>query len=67
MPKDVEKVAFKELKRMSRMSPGAAEYTVSRTYIDWLVELPWKHPRTTFWISRWRLIFWMRTIMVSRR
>jgi ATP-dependent Lon protease len=41
MPKDVEKVAYKELKRMSRMSPGAAEYTVSRTYIDWLVELPW--------------------------
>ena len=41
MPKEVEKVAFKELKRMSRMSPGAAEYTVSRTYIDWLIELPW--------------------------
>ena len=41
MPKEVEKVAYKELKRMSRMSPGAAEYTVSRTYIDWLVELPW--------------------------
>ncbi len=43
MPGDVEKVALKELKRMARMSPGAAEYTVSRTYIDWLVELPWKH------------------------
>ncbi len=41
MPKDVEEAAFKELKRMSRMSPGAAEYTVSRTYIDWLCELPW--------------------------
>jgi ATP-dependent Lon protease len=41
MPKDVEKVAIKELKRMSRMSPGAAEYTVSRTYLEWLVELPW--------------------------
>ncbi|MEN0066706.1 MAG: endopeptidase La [Myxococcota bacterium] len=41
MPKDVEEIAFKELKRMSRMSPGAAEYTVSRTYIDWLCELPW--------------------------
>lgn len=41
MPKDVEEVAFKELKRMSRMSPGAAEYTVSRTYIDWLCDLPW--------------------------
>ena len=42
MPKEVEQVAFKELKRMVRMSPGAAEYTVSRTYIDWLVELPWE-------------------------
>ena len=41
MPRDVEKVAFKEMKRMSRMSPGAAEYTVSRTYIDWLIDLPW--------------------------
>jgi ATP-dependent Lon protease len=41
MPKEVEKIAFKELKRMSRMSPGAAEYTVSRTYLDWLTELPW--------------------------
>jgi len=41
MPREVEEVAFKELKRMSRMSPGAAEYTVSRTYIDWLAELPW--------------------------
>jgi len=41
MPEDVQKVALKELKRMSRMSPGAAEFTVSRTYIDWLVDLPW--------------------------
>ena len=41
MPREVEETAFKELKRMSRMSPGAAEYTVSRTYIDWLAELPW--------------------------
>ncbi|MFT4624115.1 MAG: ATP-dependent Lon protease [Myxococcota bacterium] len=41
MPKEVEEVAFKELKRMARMSPGAAEFTVSRTYLDWLTELPW--------------------------
>ena len=42
MPSEVEKTAVKELKRMSRMSPGSAEYTVSRTYIDWLIELPWQ-------------------------
>jgi ATP-dependent Lon protease len=41
MPKEVEEAAVKELKRMARMSPGAAEYTVSRTYLDWLTELPW--------------------------
>jgi ATP-dependent Lon protease len=41
MPADVEKIAVKELKRMARMSPGAAEYTVARTYLDWLTELPW--------------------------
>ena len=41
MPKEVEKAAFKELKRMARMSPGAAEYTVARTYLDWLTEVPW--------------------------
>jgi len=41
MPSEVEKTAVKELKRMARMNPGAAEYTVSRTYLDWLIELPW--------------------------
>ena len=42
MSKEAEEAAYKELKRMARMSPGAAEYTVSRTYLEWLVELPWE-------------------------
>ena len=41
MSESVEKEVLKEYDRLSRMSPGAAEYTVSRTYLDWLVELPW--------------------------
>jgi ATP-dependent Lon protease len=53
MPREVEKIALKELKRMSRMSPGAAEYTVSRTYLDWLIELPWsKSTRDSFDLER---------------
>lgn len=41
MPPDVQKIAEKELDRLSKMSNMSAEYTVSRTYLDWLTEVPW--------------------------
>ncbi|HUI20971.1 MAG TPA: endopeptidase La [Methylocella sp.] len=41
MPKEVEDQARKELRRFQRMPEGAAEYGMVRTYLDWLVELPW--------------------------
>ncbi len=42
MPEEVAQQAFKELKRLERMSDGSSEYAMVRTYLEWLVELPWK-------------------------
>jgi ATP-dependent Lon protease len=41
MPDDVKKEALKELGRLSRMSPMAADYSLTRNYIEWLAVLPW--------------------------
>jgi len=44
MPKEVDDQARKELRRLQRMPEAAAEYGMVRTYLDWLVELPWSLP-----------------------
>jgi ATP-dependent Lon protease len=44
MPKDVEEHTRKELRRLQRMPDSSAEYGMARTYVDWLIELPWKLP-----------------------
>ena len=41
MPEDVKKEAMKELNRLGRMSPMAADYSLTRNYIEWLALLPW--------------------------
>ena len=41
MPEPVKKEALRELDRLAKMPVAAAEYTVARTYIDWLIAVPW--------------------------
>jgi ATP-dependent Lon protease len=41
MPEDVKKDALKELGRLSRMNPAAADYSLTRNYVEWLAVLPW--------------------------
>ena len=44
LPQEAHKQAQKEIKRLERMSDASGEYSMVRTYLDWLVELPWNAP-----------------------
>jgi ATP-dependent Lon protease len=44
MPKEIEDQARKELRRLQKMPEAAGEYGMVRTYLDWLIELPWQLP-----------------------
>src|SRR3954451_7804288 len=46
MPEEGVKVARKQLERLRQMAQSSAEYTVQRTYLEWLVELPWSKQTT---------------------
>ena len=53
MPKDADQEARKQLRRLEQMHPDSAESSVVRTYLDWLVEMPWaKSTRDVFDISK---------------
>ena len=47
MPPEVEEQARKELRRLERMPEAAAEHGMVRSYLDWLIELPWALPEAT--------------------
>jgi ATP-dependent Lon protease len=46
LPSEADDVAHKQLKRLRQMQVGSAEYTVVRTYIDWILDIPWSKQTT---------------------
>jgi ATP-dependent Lon protease len=57
MTDEAKKVALKELDRLNNIPPASAEYTVSRTYLDWIMSMPWsQHTEDNLDIGRARKI-----------
>ena len=61
IPEDVKKEALKELARLQRMSPMAADYSLTRNYIEWLAVFRGPRARDRRSILIWRKQLWMRT------
>jgi len=67
MPSDVEKEALKQTDRLESMHPDAAESALIRTYLDWLVELPWsKSTKDTLDIKKAKKVLDEDTIILRR-
>jgi hypothetical protein len=55
MPKDAHDKAMKEIQRLEMMPPMSAESTVSRTYLDWLIAMPWDKKSREIRDIRWSM------------
>jgi ATP-dependent Lon protease len=55
MPKDAHEKAMKEIQRLEMMPPMSAESTVSRTYLDWLLAMPWNKKSREIREMRWSM------------
>jgi ATP-dependent Lon protease len=67
MPKEAEEEALKQLSRLEQMHPDAAEASMVRTYLDWLVEVPWSKSTRDKLDLKEAKSFWMKTIITWRR